>query len=216
MSFVTVPAAVVPLLYSGLELEVWRLDEELDQAFQTREENPAWFETPIDRLYQTRELLRVIDWMRIGPPVEATVEIDIWREILLGGLQAELRAQRDHRDATGNGAKLRDEARQAIGEIESFLAALPRLEIEAAVKCVESHAEQEVAERAIVLQLLQDDHDERWSRIELQAALYDVERHEVTAALEALRQEGTLHLSSDLVWASRCARRLDELGMVSI
>src|ERR1700704_3621446 len=124
MSLITVPAAVVPLLYSGLELEVWRLDEELYEAFQTREENPAWFEAPIDRLDKTCELLRRIDWLRTSPPVEATVEIANWRDILTGGLQAELRTQRDHRDASGNGPELRDEARQAIALIECFLAKL--------------------------------------------------------------------------------------------
>ncbi len=218
MSFITVPAAVVPLLYSGLELEIWGLDGELDQAFQTREENPAWFETPIDRLDQTRELLRVIDWLRTGPPVEAIVEISSWRKTLLGGLNAELKTQRALRDAPGNGAELRDEARQAIAEIERFLAKLPGLEANAAeeTKPTQPDAEQEGAERAIVLQLLQDDHGERWSRIELQAALCDVEPREVAVALEQLRDVGAVHLSGSLVWPSRCARRLDDLGMVSI
>ncbi len=218
MSFITVPAAVVPLLYSGLELEIWGLDGELEEAFPTRRENPAWFGTPIDRLDRTRELLRVIDWPRTGPPVEATVEIDTWRDILVGGLQAELLAQRDHRDASGNGPELRDEARKAISEIERFLDALPRLEAEAAetAKPVVPYDDPYTAERAIVLQVLRDDHDERWSRADLEVELHDVEAQAVTDALESLRQAGVLHLSGDLVWASRCARRLSDLGMVSI
>jgi hypothetical protein len=218
MSFITVPAAVVPLLYSGLELEIWGLDGELEEAFPTRSENPAWFEAPIDRLNRTCELLRMIDWLRTGPPVEATVEIDTWRDILVGGLQAELLAQRDHRDASGNGPGLRDEARKAIGEIERFLDALPRLEAEAAeeTKPAQPYADQDTAERAIVLQVLRDDHDERWSRVDIQAELHDVEPQAVAAALEQLHHEGAVHLSGGLVWASRCARRLDDLGMVSI
>ncbi len=79
-----------------------------------------------------------------------------------------------------------------------------------------SYTDPDGIERAIVLQVLRDDHDERWSRTELEVELRDVEPQAVTDALESLRQEGALHLSGDLVWASRCARRLSDLGMVSI
>lgn len=64
--------------------------------------------------------------------------------------------------------------------------------------------------------MLRDDHDERWTRTELERELYDVEAQAVTAALESLRQEGVVHLSDDLVWASRCSRHLNGLEMVSI
>jgi hypothetical protein len=207
--FITVPADVTPLLFSGLELEVWRLAEELDQAFDTREENHGWFEVPLESLGRTRELLRVIDWPKDHPPTEATVEIDTWRDILLGALQAELKTQRDHCDAPMNGPELRDEARRAIAIIEGFLAGLPALEADEA-------AYQETAERGIVLQVLRDDHDEQWSRSELEAELHDMETYTVAEALDTLRDEGAVHVSGDLVWASRCARHLDELGMVSI
>jgi hypothetical protein len=74
----------------------------------------------------------------------------------------------------------------------------------------------EIAERAIVLQVLRDDRDERWSRAELEREIYDIEPLALGDALERLRQEGVVHLSGELVWASRCAQRLDALGMVSI
>jgi hypothetical protein len=74
----------------------------------------------------------------------------------------------------------------------------------------------EIAERAIVLQVLRDDHDERWSRAELEREIYDIEPPALGDALERLRQEGVVHISGELVWASRCALRLDALGMVSI
>lgn len=32
----------------------------------------------------------------------------------------------------------------------------------------------EIAQRAVVLQVLRDDHDERWSRAELEAQAFDV------------------------------------------
>jgi hypothetical protein len=216
--FVTVPAEVVPLLYGGLELLVWGLDGELEEAFPTRRENPAWFEGPLGRLDRTCELLRVIDWPRSGPPVAASVDIDTWREVLLAGLDEELRALHDHRDAPGNGPELREESRRAIAAIDGFLADLPALEARAAeeAKPVVPYDDPYTAERGIVLQVLRDDHDERWSRAELAVELHDVEAQAVADALESLRREGVLHLSGDLVWASRCALRLDALGMVSI
>jgi hypothetical protein len=73
-----------------------------------------------------------------------------------------------------------------------------------------------VAERAIVLQVLRDDHDERWSRAELEREIYDIEPQALGEAMERLRQVGVVHISGQLVWASRCALHLDELGMVSI
>jgi DNA-binding HxlR family transcriptional regulator len=76
--------------------------------------------------------------------------------------------------------------------------------------------DEEIAERAIVLQVLRDDHDERWSRAELEREIYDIEPLALGDALERLRQEGVVHLSGEQVWASRCALRLDALGMVSI
>jgi hypothetical protein len=75
---------------------------------------------------------------------------------------------------------------------------------------------EEIAERAIVLQVLRDDRDERWSRAELEHEIYDIEPLAINEALERLREEGVVCLTGELVWASRCARYLDLLGMVSI
>jgi hypothetical protein len=74
----------------------------------------------------------------------------------------------------------------------------------------------EIAERAIVLQVLREDHDERWTRAELEREIYDIEPAAIGEALERLRGEGVVHVSGQLAWASRCAWHLDELGMVSI
>jgi hypothetical protein len=74
----------------------------------------------------------------------------------------------------------------------------------------------EVAERAIVLQVLRDDCDQRWPRAELESEIYDIDPLAISDALERLREEGVVHLAGELVWASRCARRLDALGMISI
>ncbi|HEV3071116.1 MAG TPA: hypothetical protein VGY76_06805 [Solirubrobacteraceae bacterium] len=74
----------------------------------------------------------------------------------------------------------------------------------------------EVAERAIVLQVLRTDRDERWTRVELEGEIYDIEPLAISEALERLREVGVVHLSGELVWSSRCARHLDALGMISI
>jgi hypothetical protein len=74
----------------------------------------------------------------------------------------------------------------------------------------------EVAERAIVLQVLRDDRAERWSRAELECEIYDIEPSLLAEAMERLREEGVVHLAGESVWASRCARHLDALGMISI
>jgi hypothetical protein len=74
----------------------------------------------------------------------------------------------------------------------------------------------EVAERAIILQVLRVDRDERWSRAELESEIYDIEPLVISEALERLREAGVVQLAGELVWASRCAHRLDALGMVSI
>jgi len=74
----------------------------------------------------------------------------------------------------------------------------------------------EIAERAIVLQVLRDDHDERWARAELEGEIYDIEPLAISEALERLREEGVVRISGESVWASRCAHHLDALGMVSI
>jgi DNA-binding HxlR family transcriptional regulator len=73
-----------------------------------------------------------------------------------------------------------------------------------------------VAERAVILQVLRDDRSERWSRAELGREIYDIEPLAVDKALTRLRKAGIVHISGGRVWASRCARRLDELGMISI
>jgi hypothetical protein len=49
-----------------------------------------------------------------------------------------------------------------------------------------------IAERAIVLQILREDHDERWSHAELQADLIDLELWALTSAIERLEHEGVV------------------------
>jgi hypothetical protein len=71
-------------------------------------------------------------------------------------------------------------------------------------------------ERAIVLQVLRDDHPERWTRAELEAEIFDFPPVIVNEALVRLEAEGVVILDGEDVEASRCARRMDALELVSI
>jgi hypothetical protein len=72
-----------------------------------------------------------------------------------------------------------------------------------------------IAERGVVLQVLRRDHTE-WSREQLERELVDVERSILDAALAKLAIEGAVILDGERVRASRCARYLDELELISI
>jgi hypothetical protein len=70
-------------------------------------------------------------------------------------------------------------------------------------------------ERAIVLELLSEDHDERWPREELAASLR-ADRSTLDAAVERLRVEGVLLLDGEDALASPCARRIDALELIGV
>ncbi|MGH2853556.1 MAG: hypothetical protein ACRDLF_05115 [Solirubrobacteraceae bacterium] len=68
----------------------------------------------------------------------------------------------------------------------------------------------------VVLQVLREDHEPRWSRRELERELHDVDPEAIGVALERLREQGVVHMESEQVWASPCARHLDALGFIGI
>jgi DNA-binding MarR family transcriptional regulator len=70
-------------------------------------------------------------------------------------------------------------------------------------------------ERAIVLTLLAEDHDERRPREELAGSLR-VDRPILDAALERLSDDGVLLLDGEYVLASPCARRIDALELIGV
>lgn len=71
-------------------------------------------------------------------------------------------------------------------------------------------------ERAIVLQALRDDHDQGWSRAELEAGLDQADPIAISDALTVLNDEGVIELAGETVRASRAAMHLDKLGMIAI
>ncbi len=73
-----------------------------------------------------------------------------------------------------------------------------------------------LVEKAIILQLLRDDHDERWSRAELEVEMVPIGPLAISDALARLEAEGVVHLSGEEVSASRATKRLDDLELISI
>jgi hypothetical protein len=71
-------------------------------------------------------------------------------------------------------------------------------------------------ERAIVLQVLRNDHDERWPRVELGCELGECQPAILELALERLEREGVLCFDGSDVRASRAARHLDALDLVGL
>ncbi len=73
------------------------------------------------------------------------------------------------------------------------------------------------AQRAIVMQLLRDDHDPLWSRSELREQMPDLNRRVFKTALELLEDDECIALHGRRgVRASICTQHLDELGLVGI
>lgn len=73
-----------------------------------------------------------------------------------------------------------------------------------------------MVERAIVLQILRDDHEERWAQAELVQEIPDFEPAVLAEALARLERDGVLRREEQWVWVSRATRRLDELELISI
>lgn len=71
-------------------------------------------------------------------------------------------------------------------------------------------------ERAIILQLLRDDHERMWSREQLSAELASDRAEVIEEALGRLEKEGVVGVSDQAVWASSAARRLDVLGLIGV
>ena len=71
-----------------------------------------------------------------------------------------------------------------------------------------------MARRAIVLQLLDDDHPQ--SRAELKRSLPELDPPAVDDALARLTAEGVVILKRERVRASSCTRHLDALELIGI
>jgi len=73
-----------------------------------------------------------------------------------------------------------------------------------------------IAQRSIVLTLLDGEHPDGRSSVELERELFDVQPLTIADALLVLEREEVIHRSGEQYVASRCARHLGSLGMVCI
>jgi hypothetical protein len=73
-----------------------------------------------------------------------------------------------------------------------------------------------IVERAIVLQLLRDDHPERWSLKQLERRLDDATPEAISNAIASLDASGVIYQLDEFIGASRCARHLDWLGLIGV
>lgn len=71
-------------------------------------------------------------------------------------------------------------------------------------------------ERAIVLQLLRDDHRERWSDKQIERALPDFKPEAIQRAIVRLEAGGVICCLDEFIGASRCAQYLDTLELIGI
>jgi hypothetical protein len=71
-------------------------------------------------------------------------------------------------------------------------------------------------ERAVALQVLRDDHAERWSRAELERELSDVPLLAIDRAVVSLAENEVVHMCGKTLSASRGCRYLDALGLISV
>jgi hypothetical protein len=73
-----------------------------------------------------------------------------------------------------------------------------------------------MAQRVIVLQVLDDEHPEPWTLVELEAESSDLDPRAMRDGLARLAAEGVVILDGEQVRASRCVRHLDQLEIVAI
>lgn len=83
--------------------------------------------------------------------------------------------------------------------------------------CIDPNSEQlTLMQRAVILELLRDDRDERRHVAELRATIRNIEPTTLARVLEDLERHGLVVSLDDWVLASRSARHIDELGLIGI
>jgi DNA-binding HxlR family transcriptional regulator len=73
-----------------------------------------------------------------------------------------------------------------------------------------------IVARAVVLQILGEHREKRWSAAELERELSDLQPDALQEALLSLERAGVLERSGETVRASQAVRRLDELDLIAV
>lgn len=98
---------------------------------------------------------------------------------------------------------------------ERLVLPMPHKRIEQRVFEVSPDAARRV-EQLLVLTLLEDEPEPRWSRGELGEVFAEIPPELVDAALEALQRDGVVCREDEAVWASAAARRIDAIGLIGV
>jgi hypothetical protein len=77
-------------------------------------------------------------------------------------------------------------------------------------------AERRRVQRLVVLHVLREDHEERWSGCELGDVLAEVEAEALANAIDGLTREGVLCAEGDVLWASSALVRVSELELICV
>jgi len=73
-----------------------------------------------------------------------------------------------------------------------------------------------IAQRSIVLMLLDADRDRSWTRTELEAELHDVQPAAIDTAIESLVAGAVADGIDERLWATQPTRHLNSLGMICV
>jgi len=73
-----------------------------------------------------------------------------------------------------------------------------------------------IAQRSIVLMLLDADRDRSWTRTELEAELHDVQPDAIDTAIESLIDGAVAERGDERLWATQPTRHLNSLGMICV
>ncbi len=211
----TIPPELVPLLRDGLFFD---LHDQLREAGALvepgdRQDIRAGVDGRLARAQATRRLLDAVGWYEPeeGPP---TVVVDVWehREALLRALQT--RVESENGVAADTAAS---DAEKTVAQARAEqLADLIRRVEEVEVGPAEREPRDPGTERLLVQHLVFVDRPEGRTRRELETCLRDVDREVVGDALRDLEAAGVVILEGKRVRPSRCALRLDALGVICL
>jgi hypothetical protein len=73
-----------------------------------------------------------------------------------------------------------------------------------------------IAQRAIIHQVIRDDHRERWSPKQIEQALSDVTPETINDAIIRLEANGAIYCLDEYIGAARCTRYLYLLDLIGI
>jgi hypothetical protein len=79
-----------------------------------------------------------------------------------------------------------------------------------------SPLDEQGTQHVIVLQVLRDDHPDRWTLTELASEADHIDPAAIATALARLGDQGVVERDDEELWASPCARHIDALGLIAI